>query len=63
MAIPGYDLDDLDDNLQARIDEEDVEEYLTEEELERLAEGESLLDLLDEDDLDRLVAGKPRPDE
>lgn len=63
MAIPGYDLDDLDDNLQARIDEEDLKEYLTDEELQRLEGGESLLDLLDEDDLDRLVAGKPRPSE
>ncbi|PSP77328.1 hypothetical protein BRC81_10135 [Halobacteriales archaeon QS_1_68_20] len=63
MAIPGYDLDDLDDNLQARIDEQDVEEYLTDEELQRLQGGESLLDLLDEDDLDRLIAGKPRPEE
>jgi hypothetical protein len=63
MAIPGYDLDDLDGNLQARIDEEDVEEYLTEGELQRLQDGTSLLDLLDEDDIDRLVEGKPRPEE
>ncbi len=61
MAIPGYDLDDLDDDLQARIDEQDVEEYLTDEELTRLGEGESLLDLLDEDDLDRLIEGRERP--
>ena len=63
MAIPGYDPDDLDGNLQARIDEEDVEQYLTEDELQRLQEGTSLLDLLDEDDIDRLVEGKPRPEE
>jgi hypothetical protein len=63
MAIPGYDLDDLDGNLQARIDEEDVEQYLTEDELQRLQDGTSLLDLLDEDDIDRLVEGKPRPEE
>ena len=62
MAIPGYDLEDLDDDLAARLDEERIEEYLTEEEIERLQDGESLLDLLDEDDLDRLLAGKSRPE-
>lgn len=61
MTIPGYDLDDLDDNLRARIDEGHLADYLTDEEIERLQGGESLLDLLDEDDIDRLLAGEPRP--
>lgn len=62
MAIPGYDLDDLDDNLEARIDEDHLADYLTDAEVERLQGGESLLDLLDEDDIDRLLAGEPRPE-
>ena len=62
MAIPGYDPDDLDDDLAARLDEEQIEEYLTEEEIERLGAGESLLDVLDEDDMDRLLEGKSRPE-
>jgi hypothetical protein len=62
MVIPGYDLDDLDDNLRARIDEDHLSDYLTDEEVARLQAGESLLDLLDEDDLDRLLAGEPRPE-
>ena len=60
MVIPGYDLDDLDDNLRARIDEDHLESYLTDEEVARLRAGESLLDLLDDDDLDRLLAGEER---
>ena len=63
MAIPGYDLEDLDDNLRARIDENHLEEYLTNEELEQLESGTSLLDLLSDDDIDRIVKGMPRPDE
>jgi hypothetical protein len=62
MAIPGYDLDDLDDNLQARIDEDHLADYLTDAEIERLQSGEHLLDLLDDEDIDRLLAGKDRPE-
>jgi hypothetical protein len=62
MAIPGYDLDDLDDNLAARIDEDHLADYLTDEEVERLESGESLLALLDDKDVDRLLAGTGRPD-
>lgn len=60
MAIPGYDLDDLDDNLRARIDEDHLASYLTDEEVTRLQAGEHLLDLLDDGDLDRLLAGRDR---
>lgn len=62
MAIPGYDLDDLDDDLAARIDEAHLDDYLTDAEKQRLEAGESLLDLLDGDDLDRLLAGEERPE-
>jgi hypothetical protein len=55
MVIPGYDLDDLDENLRERIDERKLEDLLTDDDRDRLAAGESLLDVLDEDDLDRVT--------
>jgi hypothetical protein len=55
MVIPGYDLDDLDENFRERIDERKLEDLLTDEDRDRLAAGESLLDVLDEDDLDRVT--------
>lgn len=55
MVIPGYDLDDLDDNLRERIDERKLDDLLTDEDRERLEGGESLLDVLDEDDIDRIT--------
>jgi len=62
MAIPGYDVDDLDDDLRGRIDEDRLAAYLTDAEVERLQAGESLLDLLDDGDLDRLLGGGDRPE-
>jgi hypothetical protein len=56
MVIPGYDLDDLDENLRERIDEQALEDVLDDDDRARLEAGESLLDVLDEDDLDRITA-------
>jgi len=56
MVIPGYDLDDLDENLRERIDEQKLDDVLSDEDRARLESGESLLDVLDEADIDRVTA-------
>ncbi|WP_439028056.1 hypothetical protein [Haloarchaeobius sp. DT45] len=56
MPIPGYDLDDLDDDLRERIEEKQLEEILSEEDRKRLEDGESLLDILSEEEIERLLA-------
>ena len=58
MVIPGYDLDDLDENLRERIDEAKLEDVLSDEDRARLESGESLLDVLDESDIDRITKPK-----
>lgn len=60
MPVPGYDPEDLDETLRARLDESDPEEYLTPAERERYENGASPLDLLDEDDIERLL-GETEP--
>ena len=56
MVIPGYDLDDLDENLRERIDEKKLDDVLSDEDRARLDAGERLLDVLDDEDLDRVTA-------
>jgi hypothetical protein len=58
MPVPGYDIDDLDDNIRERLTEWAITQMLDDDELDRLAEGESLLDLLDEEDLERIDTGR-----
>jgi hypothetical protein len=55
MVIPGYDLDDIDENLRERIDERKLDDVLTDEDRARLEGGERLLDVLDDDDIDRIT--------
>lgn len=55
MPVPGYDPDDLDDALERMLDERDVSEFLTDDELRQWEDGESLVELLDEGDIDRLL--------
>jgi hypothetical protein len=55
MVIPGYDLDDLNENLRERIDERKLDDVLTDEDHARLDAGESLLDVLDDDDIERVT--------
>jgi hypothetical protein len=55
MVIPGYDPDQLDENLRERLAEWAITQLLTEAEQERLREGESLLTLMDEEDIDRIM--------
>ncbi|WP_267641435.1 hypothetical protein [Haloarchaeobius amylolyticus] len=56
MPVPGYDLDDLDDDLRERIEEKKLEEILTDEDRRRLEEGESLLDVLSDEKIEQLLA-------
>jgi hypothetical protein len=58
MVIPGYDLDDLDENLRERIDEEKLDDVLDDEDHARLDAGESLLDVLSDEDIDRITHKK-----
>jgi hypothetical protein len=55
IVIPGYDLDDLNENLRERIDERKLDDVLTDEDHARLDAGESLLDVLDDDDIERVT--------
>lgn len=59
MVIPGYDPDDIDETLEVMMERGDPSDYLTDEEIERWKDGESLLDLLDEGDIDRLLEKAP----
>lgn len=56
MTIPGYDPADLDDALESRLSERDVEAFLTDEERRRYEEGESVVDLLDDEDIRHLLS-------
>jgi len=58
MVVPGYDIDDLDENLRERLVEWALKELLSDEEQEQLRQGASLLDLLDEEDIDRITEGE-----
>ncbi|WP_440770268.1 hypothetical protein [Natronorubrum sp. DTA28] len=56
MVIPGYDPDDLDDALESHLSAGELEDRLTESELERYRAGdESLVDLLGEDEIERML--------
>jgi hypothetical protein len=57
MTIPGYDPEDLDDALRARLEEGDPEELLSEEELRAYRNGEDLVDALETATIRRLLHG------
>lgn len=62
MVIPGYDPEDLDDLLESRMDAEEIESFLSEEEWELYRNGdEALIDLLDDDEFRHLVEKKDVP--
>ena len=62
MVIPGYDPEDLDDALEARMDETEIETFLTESEWEAYRSGRAgLVDLLDDDEVRELVRKKNVP--
>jgi hypothetical protein len=66
MPVGGYDPEDLDDALEERMTakKRDPSNWLTDDELARWKDGESLLDLLDEDDIHELLQkdGDPASD-
>lgn len=55
MPVPGYDPEDLDDMLEARIDERHARRLLSDDEWAAYREGEDLVDLLDESDIHELL--------
>jgi hypothetical protein len=55
MAIPGYDLDDVDARLAELLEEADRGEYLTDEERRRNEAGESPSDVLDGEEIEELL--------
>ncbi|WP_435348049.1 hypothetical protein [Haloarchaeobius sp. HRN-SO-5] len=55
MPIPGYDIDDLDENLRERLAQKALEDMLDDEELARLEAGESLTEVLDSDEIEQLL--------
>ncbi|MFC4541301.1 hypothetical protein ACFO5R_05110 [Halosolutus amylolyticus] len=56
MPIPGYDPDDLDDALEAAVDDEDLEDALTDEQWEAYRRDDAaLVDVLDEAEIERLL--------
>lgn len=56
MPVPGYDPDDLDEELSERTTEEDLDRLLTEEERRAYENGEeSLFDLLSEEDVEAIL--------
>ncbi|WP_339102687.1 hypothetical protein [Haloterrigena salinisoli] len=55
MPIPGYDPEDIDEMLESRLGDDEIESKLTESELERYRAGdENLMDLLDEEEIERV---------
>ena len=56
MPVPGYDPDDLDEELSERTTEEDLDRLLTEEERRAYENGdEGLFDLLSEEDIEAIL--------
>ena len=57
MPVGGYDPEDLDDKLSDLMDAKgrDPSNWLTDDEIRRWNDGESLVDLLDEDDIRDLL--------
>jgi len=52
MPVPGYDPEDIDEELEAELTESEVRERLNDEEFERYENGESLFELLDGEQID-----------
>lgn len=54
MPVPGYDPEDLERWLDGEIGDE-LDQYLTDDERRRYAQGDDLIDLLDAEDIERLL--------
>lgn len=62
MVIPGYDPEDIDDTLEAYMDDGEIEELLTAEELQSYRAGDqNLVDLLSGPEIQTLLDEKDIP--
>lgn len=56
MPVPGYDPEDIDEQLEARLNDEEIEDRLTDSELESYRNGDAnLIDFLDEDEIEQVL--------
>lgn len=55
MPVPGYDPEDIDEQLEAELTEGEVRERLSGEEFERYENGESLFELLEGEQIDEIL--------
>jgi hypothetical protein len=59
MPVPGYDPEDVDGALESLLEDDEIEQYLSESELEAYREGnEDLVDLLDGDETRQILDRK-----
>ncbi|WP_162989716.1 hypothetical protein [Natronorubrum halophilum] len=56
MPIPGYDPEDIDEQLESRLDDGEIERKLTDSELKAYRDGDAnLIDFLDGDEIERIL--------
>ncbi|SDJ50525.1 hypothetical protein [Natronorubrum texcoconense] len=56
MPIPGYDPEDIDEQLESRLDDGEIERKLTDSELEAYRDGDAnLIDFLDEEEIEGIL--------
>ena len=59
MPVPGYDPEDIDDTLESLLEDDEIEQHLSEAELEAYRDGdEDLIDLLEGDEIERILDRK-----
>ncbi|WP_049888660.1 hypothetical protein [Natronococcus occultus] len=62
MPVPGYDPEDVDDTLEALLEDEEIETYLSDSELASYRAGEeSLVDLLEGEEIHGILERKDAP--
>ncbi len=56
MPVPGYDPDDVDDMIETRLEEKEVQSHLSDDEWQSYQnEDASLVDLLDDEQIEQLL--------
>ncbi|WP_435077775.1 hypothetical protein [Halococcus sp. AFM35] len=58
MPVPGYDPEDLDEELEATASDGELRARMTDEEFREYENGAHLIELLDEEDIDDLLHGE-----
>ncbi len=58
MPVPGYDPEDLDNELEATATEDELRARMTDAEFREYENGAHLIELLDEEDIDDLLHGE-----